>query len=42
MHAITSNGRLPWYNIDEDLPRFRADELDDLLPVWKEERLRDV
>jgi hypothetical protein len=41
MHIYVES-QLPWYNIDEDLPRFRADELDDLLPVWKEERLRDV
>ena len=40
MH-IYIDSQLPWYGIDDDLPRFRADELDDLLPVWKKERVED-
>ncbi len=40
MH-IFEDSRLPWYKIDDGLPRLRGEELDDLLPVWKEERLRD-
>ncbi len=40
MH-IFEDSRLPWYKIDDGLPRLRSEELDDLLPVWKEERLRD-
>ena len=38
MH-IYVDSKLPWYEIADDLPRLRADELDDLLPVWKKERV---
>ena len=38
MH-IYIDSKLPWYEIADDLPRLRADELDDLLPVWKKERV---
>ena len=38
MHIFVDS-EMPWYKIDDDLPRFRADELDDLLPVWKKERV---
>lgn len=38
MH-IFENSRLPWYRIDDGLPRYRSDEIDELLPTWKAERL---
>ena len=38
---IFEDSRLAWYKIDDGLPRLRGDEIDDLLPVWKEERLKD-
>ena len=41
MH-IFEDSRLPWYKIDDGLPRLRGDEIDDLLPVWKEERLKEA
>jgi hypothetical protein len=40
MHIFVDS-KLPWYKIDDDLPCYRSDELDDLLPMWKEERLKD-
>ncbi len=40
MH-IYEDSRVSWYKIDDGLPRLRSDEIDDLLPVWKEERLKD-
>jgi len=39
MH-IFEDSRLPWYKLDDNLPRFRGDQIDELLPIWKEERLK--
>ena len=39
MHIFVES-RLSWYKTDDALPRLRGDEINDLLPVWKEERLK--
>jgi hypothetical protein len=33
--------QLPWYKLDDDLPRARADEMDRVVETWKQERLED-
>lgn len=30
--------QLPWYRIDETLPRYREDEVEGMMSVWKDER----
>jgi len=30
--------KLPWYEIDEDLPKFSEAEIDGMVSVWKRER----
>ena len=34
--------QLQWYRIDDDLPRRRSDEIDDVVAAWKEERLKNA
>lgn len=41
MH-IYIDRQVPWYQIDDDLPRKRSDEIDEVVAAWKEERLKDV
>jgi hypothetical protein len=31
--------QLPWYNIADNLPRARSDEMDQVVAAWKKERL---
>ena len=33
--------QLPWYRIDEDLPKFSEAEVEAMLSVWKQERVSD-
>lgn len=41
MHIFVDR-QLPWYKLDDDLPRARSDEMDQIAAGWKEERLRDL
>lgn len=38
MHTFVDR-QLPWYKLDDDLPRARSDEMDQIVATWKEERL---
>ena len=40
MHIFVDR-QLPWYQLDDDFPRSRSDEMDQLAAVWKKERLGD-
>jgi hypothetical protein len=33
--------KLPWYKVNEQLPRFREAEVEEMLGVWKQERMPD-
>jgi hypothetical protein len=33
--------QLPWYRIDEQLPKFNAAEIEGMVNVWKQERGAD-
>jgi hypothetical protein len=33
--------KLPWYNVDEQLPKFKEAEIEAMLDVWKQERTSD-
>jgi hypothetical protein len=41
MH-IFADRQLPWFEIDDSLPRARADEMERVNESWKQERLRDA
>ena len=38
MHIFVDS-QLPWYRLDDDLPRARSDEMDGVVENWKAERL---
>src|SRR5262249_52097819 len=33
--------KLPWYKVNEQLPKFREAEVEEMLGVWKQERMQD-
>lgn len=33
--------KLPWYTINEDLPKFKEAEVEAMLSMWKQERMSD-
>jgi hypothetical protein len=41
MHIFVDR-QLPWYKLDDDLPRARSDEMDQVVESWKEERRHDL